>query len=166
MAADQRRQAGAGSGAATPYNKPNLSSKGSLKVLDDNHLLFADIASPNTTRNLRHNPAIEINIVDPLIRRGFCFKGVTLIRLSPMILDPAAAVESNVFVAEHGKPWRAPTSCLSGLDTQPYILCLLSQRHQQESMALADTASFVRVCREITQSRVNGILLKKLPFFI
>jgi hypothetical protein len=32
-----------------------------------------------------------------------------LIRLSPMILDPAAAVEADVFVAEHGKPWRAPT---------------------------------------------------------
>ena len=32
-----------------------------------------------------------------------------LVRLSPMILDPAAAVEADIFVAQHGKPWRAPT---------------------------------------------------------
>jgi uncharacterized protein len=86
MAADQRRQAGAGPGAATPYNKPNLSPKGSLKLLDDNHLLFADIASPNTTRNLRHNPAIEINIVDPLIRCGLGFKGVAELSTDPALI--------------------------------------------------------------------------------
>ena len=40
---------------------PNLSPKSSLMVYDDDHLLFANIASPNTVRNLRRNPAIEIN---------------------------------------------------------------------------------------------------------
>ena len=59
----------------TSDGKPNLSPKGTLKVLDDDHLVFADIASPGTIENLRHNPFIEINIVDPILRRGYRFKG-------------------------------------------------------------------------------------------
>jgi hypothetical protein len=38
-------------------------------------VVFADIASPGTMRNLRSNPFIEINLVDPFLRRGFRFKG-------------------------------------------------------------------------------------------
>ena len=37
--------------------------------------MFADIASPGTIRNLCSNPFIEINLVDPFLRRGFRFKG-------------------------------------------------------------------------------------------
>ena len=59
----------------TPDGKPNLSPKGSLKVWDDENVVFADIASPITVRNLRANPFIEINLVDPFLRRGFRFKG-------------------------------------------------------------------------------------------
>jgi len=53
----------------------NLSSKGTLTVLDDDHLIFVDLASPQTVKNLRTNPSIEINVVDPVIRKGFRFKG-------------------------------------------------------------------------------------------
>ena len=60
----------------TPDGKPNLSPKGSLKVWDDETVLFADIASPGTMRNLRSYPFIEINLVDPFLRRGFRFKGI------------------------------------------------------------------------------------------
>lgn len=59
----------------TPDGKPNLSPKASLRVWDDDHLAFIDIASPNTVRNLRSNPHVEVNIVDPLRRRGYRFKG-------------------------------------------------------------------------------------------
>jgi predicted pyridoxine 5'-phosphate oxidase superfamily flavin-nucleotide-binding protein len=59
----------------TPDGKPNLSPKGSLKVWDDETVVFAYIASPGTMRNLRSNPFIEINLVDPFLRRGFRFKG-------------------------------------------------------------------------------------------
>jgi predicted pyridoxine 5'-phosphate oxidase superfamily flavin-nucleotide-binding protein len=60
----------------TPDGKPNLSPKGSLLVIDDDHLAFADIMSPSTIRNLRSNPYIEVNMVDPFLRRGYRFKGV------------------------------------------------------------------------------------------
>jgi predicted pyridoxine 5'-phosphate oxidase superfamily flavin-nucleotide-binding protein len=60
----------------TPDGKPNLSPKGSLRVIVDEHLAFADIMSPATIRNLRSNPYIEVNMVDPFLRRGYRFKGV------------------------------------------------------------------------------------------
>jgi len=52
-----------------------LFSKGSITVLSDDELGFADLASPGTIENPRHNPAIELNVVDPFTRRGFRFKG-------------------------------------------------------------------------------------------
>jgi predicted pyridoxine 5'-phosphate oxidase superfamily flavin-nucleotide-binding protein len=54
---------------------PNLSPKGTVCVLDDDHLMFADIRSPGTVTNLRANPGIEVNVVDPLVRKGYRFKG-------------------------------------------------------------------------------------------
>jgi uncharacterized protein len=53
----------------------NLSPKGTVTVLDDDRLMFADLASPQTVKNLRMNPSIEINVVDPVVRKGFRFKG-------------------------------------------------------------------------------------------
>ncbi len=58
-----------------PDGTPNLSPKATMRVWDDDHLVFADIASPGTVANIRLNPAVEINIVDPLIRKGYRFKG-------------------------------------------------------------------------------------------
>src|SRR6266540_7129411 len=54
---------------------PNLSPKGTTTVWDDDHLLFADIRSPGTLENLRRNPAIEVNVVDPIVRKGWRFRG-------------------------------------------------------------------------------------------
>lgn len=58
-----------------PDDTPNLSPKGTTTVLDDEHLLFADIWSPQTVRNLETNSAIEVNVVDMFVRKGFRFKG-------------------------------------------------------------------------------------------
>ena len=58
-----------------PDGTPNLSPKGTTNVWDADHLIFADIYSPGTVRNLLNNPSIEINVVDPLIRKGYRFKG-------------------------------------------------------------------------------------------
>lgn len=54
---------------------PNLSPRGTLAVWDDDTLIFADIRSPGTTRNLRRNPAVAINVVDPMSRKGYRFAG-------------------------------------------------------------------------------------------
>ena len=54
---------------------PNLSPKGTMQVLDDDHIIFADIRSPGTMANIARNPAMEINFVDPFSRKGYRFKG-------------------------------------------------------------------------------------------
>ena len=62
-----------------PDGTPSLSPKGTTTVWDDEHLVFADICSPGTIANLRHNPVLEINVVDNLSRRGYRFKGTATI---------------------------------------------------------------------------------------
>ncbi len=50
--------------------KPNVSAKGSLRVLDDEHLIFANIMSPGTLANLQENPQIAVICLDPATRSG------------------------------------------------------------------------------------------------
>jgi uncharacterized protein len=58
---------------------PNLSPKGTVAVLDDDHLVFADIRSPRTVENLRQRPAVEINVIDPILRKGYRFRGTATV---------------------------------------------------------------------------------------
>jgi len=58
---------------------PNLSPKGTTAVWDDDHLVFANIRSPGTLANLRQNANVEVNVVDPFVRKGYRFKGVASI---------------------------------------------------------------------------------------
>ena len=59
-----------------PDGTPNLSPKGSTAVWDEDHLIFANIRSPGTLANLRSNAHVEVNVVDPFVRKGYRFKGV------------------------------------------------------------------------------------------
>ncbi len=58
-----------------PDGTPNLSPKGTTAVWDDDHLVFADIRSPGSVTNIRLNPTVEVNVVDPIVRKGYRFKG-------------------------------------------------------------------------------------------
>jgi len=55
---------------ASRDGKPNLSAKGSFRVLDDDHVVFADINSPRTIANLRENPYVSILVMHPKTLRG------------------------------------------------------------------------------------------------
>jgi predicted pyridoxine 5'-phosphate oxidase superfamily flavin-nucleotide-binding protein len=59
----------------SPDGTPNLSPKGTFAVIDDRTLAFADIRSPQTVRNLKANPRLEVNFVDPFVRKGYRFSG-------------------------------------------------------------------------------------------
>ena len=50
--------------------KPNVSAKGSLRVLDHEHLVFADIRSPRTIANIKENPQIGVICINPNTRKG------------------------------------------------------------------------------------------------
>lgn len=59
----------------TSDDKPNISPKGTVIGWDSQTLAFADIRSPDTMDNLKSNPNVEINVIDPLLRKGFLFQG-------------------------------------------------------------------------------------------
>jgi uncharacterized protein len=59
-----------------PDGTPNLSPKGTTAVWDDEHLVFLDLFSPGTVANIEAgNRVVEVNIVDPIRRKGYRFKG-------------------------------------------------------------------------------------------
>ena len=90
LTVEMRRMVDEGLGFVATVNAdgtPNLSPKGTLAGWDDEHLVFADIASPNTSANLERNAAIEVNDVDPLIRRGYRFTGTALVHRRGTIYD-------------------------------------------------------------------------------
>jgi len=80
----------------SPENTPNLSPKGTISVWDDEHLVFADIKSPKTMANLEKNPSLEINVVDPITRKGYRFKGTGTILSSGQEYDKIISYYSNI----------------------------------------------------------------------
>ena len=55
---------------ASKDGKSSISAKGSFRVLDDEHVAFADIASPRTIANLRENPQISAMVFSNSPRKG------------------------------------------------------------------------------------------------
>src|SRR5436309_6771055 len=74
-----------------PDGTPNLSPKGTTTVWDDDHLVFIDVCSPNTVTNLERNPAIEINVVDSTLRKGYRFKGTATVLDKGALFDELTA---------------------------------------------------------------------------
>jgi len=72
-----------------PDGSPNLSPKGTTAVWDDDHLVFANIRSPGTLANLRQNANVEINVVDPFVRKGYRFKGIASVLESGPVYNRA-----------------------------------------------------------------------------
>jgi predicted pyridoxine 5'-phosphate oxidase superfamily flavin-nucleotide-binding protein len=82
-----------------PDGTPNVSPKGTTAVWDDDHLVFANIRSPGTMANLKTNPNVEVNVVDPVVRKGYRFKGVASVLDTGEVYDRAIA-----FYKERGAP--------------------------------------------------------------
>jgi uncharacterized protein len=58
-----------------PDGTPALSPKGTTRVWDESRLVFLHLHSPGTVANLATNPAVEVNVVDPIRRKGWRFVG-------------------------------------------------------------------------------------------
>ena len=67
--------------------KPNISPKGTIIGWTSETLAFADIRSPDTMNNLRENPNLEINVIDPLLRKGYLFQGQARIIENGILYD-------------------------------------------------------------------------------
>lgn len=74
-----------------PDGTPNLSPKGTTTAWDDEHIIFADICSPRTIANIQQQPVVEINVVDPVARKGYRFKGPATIYEEGPLFEKALA---------------------------------------------------------------------------
>ena len=70
-----------------PDGTPALSPKGTTSVWTDSQLVFLHIQSEGTVANLAVNPAIEINVVDPVARRGWRFRGHAAVHSAGRVFD-------------------------------------------------------------------------------
>jgi uncharacterized protein len=77
---------------ASLKGKPNVSAKGSVQVLDDEHLTFVDVASPRTINNLRENAQIAIICLDINTRNGIRVWGKGEILISGDLFNKVSAV--------------------------------------------------------------------------
>ncbi len=55
--------------------QPNVSPKGTLKIVDDDKLVFAELHSLKTWANLRANQRVAVAVIDPQTYEGYQFKG-------------------------------------------------------------------------------------------
>ena len=55
---------------ASKDGKPNVSPKGSFRVLDDEHVIFAELGRLHTLANLRENPWLSAIVLDVATRKG------------------------------------------------------------------------------------------------
>lgn len=57
-------------------NEPNVSPKEIFTYGDDETLLIANLASPNSINNISENPNVCVSFVDIFVQKGFKIKGV------------------------------------------------------------------------------------------
>jgi len=76
---------------ASRSGKPNVSAKGSLRVLDDEHVMFLDVASPRTIANLEENPQAAIICLDTTARKSCRIWGRGEVLNSGELFDKALA---------------------------------------------------------------------------
>jgi predicted pyridoxine 5'-phosphate oxidase superfamily flavin-nucleotide-binding protein len=60
---------------ASSTGNPNTTPKGTLKLLDSQHVCFADLFSGKTRHNLLENKQIAVTIADPQTGKGYQLKG-------------------------------------------------------------------------------------------
>ncbi len=79
---------------ASKGGKPNVSLKGSFRVLDDEHVAFIDVASPRTIANLRENPQLSAIVFDPATRKGCRVWGKAEVFSSGAVFDTIVSAQS------------------------------------------------------------------------
>ena len=76
---------------ASKDGKPNVSPKGSFRVIDDEHVAFADVRSPRTVANLKENPQISAMVFSDSPRKGCRIWGKAEVLDSGELFDAMSA---------------------------------------------------------------------------
>ncbi|HEY3344442.1 MAG TPA: pyridoxamine 5'-phosphate oxidase family protein [Anaerolineaceae bacterium] len=66
---------------------PNVAIKGTTQVIDDEHVIFADLFTGKTRKNLEENPNVAIMVMDLESRKGYSLKGVAELVVSGPLYD-------------------------------------------------------------------------------
>jgi len=66
---------------------PNTTPKGSVRVIDEEHVIFADLFSRKTRENLRANPKIAVTVADMTTYKGYQIKGSAEILESGLLFE-------------------------------------------------------------------------------
>jgi len=87
-----------------PDGTPNLSPKGTTTVWDDQHLVFLDLHSPQTVSNIdAGSSVVEINVVDPILRKGYRFKGPATVLREGRLYDDVVRFYEEERGTDHGR---------------------------------------------------------------
>ncbi len=71
--------------------KPNVSPRGSFRVLDDEHVIFTDAGRLYTLANIKENPQLSAIVFDAATRQGCRIWGKAEILESGELFDTVAA---------------------------------------------------------------------------
>ena len=81
---------------ATKAGQPNVTPKGSLKLLDDQHVIFADLFSLKTRQNLQENPQVAVTVIDPATATGYQIKGrAEMLTSGPLFEEMASHLKGS-----------------------------------------------------------------------
>jgi len=81
---------------ASKSGEPNVTPKGTLKLLDDQHVIFADLFSLKTRRNLQENPRVAVTVIDPSQGKGYQLKGTAeLLTAGPLFEEMAKQLKGS-----------------------------------------------------------------------
>ena len=67
----------------TPDGFPRVSPKGTMRVLGETRIGFADLRSPETVRNIAANPSVEVSFIDVFRRQGCRLRGTARYHARP-----------------------------------------------------------------------------------
>jgi len=59
--------------------QPNVSPKEIFCTWEEEHLIIANIASPQSMRNIQSNPKVSVSFIDILVQKGFQLKGTATV---------------------------------------------------------------------------------------
>jgi predicted pyridoxine 5'-phosphate oxidase superfamily flavin-nucleotide-binding protein len=76
---------------SSPEGVPNVTPKGTVRVIDDEHLVFADLFSRKTRENLLKNPQVAVTVIEEKSHKGFQIKGTAELLKAGQLFDQMAA---------------------------------------------------------------------------
>jgi uncharacterized protein len=81
---------------ASRDGEPNVTPKGTLKLKDEHHVLFADLFSLKTRKNLSENNKVAVTVADTATGKGYQLKGTAeVISSGPLFEETAKQIKKS-----------------------------------------------------------------------